>query len=116
MLGVKIDKAEKFGFSISFDNCNLSSAIFSNRIMPKTIFRKCNLKNVDFSGADLSGSLLDDCDLEDAFFDGTNLQNVNFVTSYGYSFNPQNNKIRGAKFGVDGLPGLLGQYGIEVKF
>lgn len=87
LLGPKFDKCNKFGFSVSFVDRNLFNSTFYAREMKLT-----------------------------SIFDQTILTQVDFITSYNYSFNPNTNKISGAKFGVDGLPRLLNQYGFQVKF
>jgi len=43
------------------------------------------------------------------------LEKVNFLTSYNYSIDPENNRLKKAKFSMNGLAGLLGKYDIEIE-
>ena len=50
-----------------------------------------------------------------AIFDNTILEKSDFRTSYNYAMNPEINSIKKAKFSLQGIPGLLGKYNIEVE-
>jgi hypothetical protein len=43
------------------------------------------------------------------------LSSANFVSSYNFTIDPEKNLLRKAKFSLDGLPGLLENYGIIVE-
>ena len=73
------------------------------------------MREVDFTDADLSGASLDKTDLQLALFENTNLEKADLRTAYNYSINPEINKIKKAKFSLDGLPGLLGKYDIVIQ-
>jgi hypothetical protein len=51
----------------------------------------------------------------DALFDRTNLEKANFSTAQYYRIDPNTNNIKRAKFSLDGLPGLLTAYNIEIR-
>ena len=59
--------------------------------------------------------MFDHCDLSQAVFDRTILEKADFRTSYNYSIDPENNKIKKAKFSMTGISGLLAKYDIEVE-
>lgn len=44
----------------------------------------------------------------------TNLEETDFSTAFNYLINPNENRLKKAKFALQGLPGLLAVYGIEV--
>jgi hypothetical protein len=42
------------------------------------------------------------------------LEKADLRTSFNYLIDPEVNKMRKAKFSIDGLPGLLGKYELEI--
>jgi hypothetical protein len=52
--------------------------------------------------------------LAGATFDNTNLEKTNFTTAFNYSIDPDNNRIKKAKFSVPGVLGLLNKYDIVI--
>jgi uncharacterized protein YjbI with pentapeptide repeats len=114
MIGLRFESCNNFGISIGFENCILNHSSFFKVILKKTIFRNSKFENVDFSDSDLSNSIFDACDLTRATFAGTNLEKADLRTSYNYTFNPEINKIKKAKFSIYGLAGLLDKYNIII--
>jgi len=114
MLGMMFNNCNSFGFSAGFENCNLNHASFYQRKMKGFIFRNTNLTEVDFTESDLTQAMFDGCDFTGAIFDRTNLEKADFQSSFNYFIDPQNNKIKKAKFSLRGIPGLLIQYDIEI--
>jgi len=45
----------------------------------------------------------------------TNLEKANFLSSYHYIIDPEANRIKKAKFSLQGTVDLLAKYGIEIK-
>lgn len=115
LLGMQFALCSGFALSFSFDNCLLSYAAFYNLKMHRTVFKKSTLREADFTGADLTGSVFDDCDLLDAKFENTVLEKVDFRTAYNYSFDPEKNRLKKAKFSLINIPGLLAKYDIEIQ-
>ena len=87
---------------------------FSSCKIKKTVFKNSELQEADFTACDLSGAVFDNCVLQRAVFDNTNLEKADFRTAVNYCIDPEKNRIKGAKFSIAGLPGLLGKYGIEI--
>ncbi|SHF41362.1 Pentapeptide repeat-containing protein [Mariniphaga anaerophila] len=114
MLGLRFDDCNPFGLAFSFEDCILNhSSLFGIKIK-KTIFKNTQLQEVDFTASDLTGSLFDNCDLARATFERTVIEKADFRTSYNYSIDPENNRVRKAKFSVRGIAGLLEKYDLNI--
>jgi len=115
MLGLRFEDCHRFLLSMTFKNCQLNLSTFYQLDLKKTLFQGCSLHEVDFMEANLSGALFQDCDLTGAVFDHTNLEQADFRTSYGFTIDPENNRIKKARFSIGELAGLLGKYDILVE-
>ncbi|MDO5968196.1 pentapeptide repeat-containing protein [Flavivirga aquimarina] len=115
MLGLRFDKCSDFAFSIKVDNCQLNHSSFYKKKLPKTVFNKSKLQEVDFTECDLNTSIFDNCDLLNAVFKNTNLQNTDLRSSFNFIIDPENNKIKGAKFSLESVKGLLIKYNIKIE-
>jgi uncharacterized protein YjbI with pentapeptide repeats len=114
MMGLNLDECNPVFLSLAFYNCNLHFTSFQNLDLRKCIFSKSDLSNADFSSSNLSELDLDECNLKSSTFENSNISYADFTTAFNYSINPQINNIRGAKFSLQGLPGLLEQYNLEI--
>jgi fluoroquinolone resistance protein len=114
MLGLNFENCDQFGFTVSFDNCMLNHSSFYQIKLKKTKFKDSKLQEVDFTECDLSSSLFDKCDLSSTKFENTILEKADFRTAFGYSINPEINRIRKARFSIFGIPGLLDKYDIDI--
>ena len=115
MLGLNFDKCSDFAFSIKVDNCQLNHSSFYKQKLSKTLFAKSKLQEVDFTQCDLSSSVFDDCDLLNAIFYNTDIQNADFRNSHNFTIDPENNRIKGAKFTLQSVGGLLAKYDIKIE-
>jgi uncharacterized protein YjbI with pentapeptide repeats len=115
MVGLQFKLHTDFLFSVQFQNCNLQLCSFVKMSLKKMKFKNCNLREVDFSAADLAEANFDGCDLLAATFVDTNLEKADFRNAINYAFNPDLNRIKKAKFSVNGLPGLLQKYDIQIS-
>ena len=115
LLGIQFNSCADFMFAVSFTDCILDYASFSNKKMPKTKFNSCSMKEVSFIGTNVSNSVFDNCNLENAVFNDTELKEVNFLTAYNYKIDPEFNSMRKAKFSMQGIPGLLDKYDIKIQ-
>ncbi|WP_262709001.1 pentapeptide repeat-containing protein [Sphingobacterium lumbrici] len=79
------------------------------------MFHTCELKEVDFEQCNLTQSIFDNCNLLNSKFFHSVLEKVDFRTAYNYSIDPDNNKLKKAKFSLIGLPGLLEKYNIDIS-
>jgi len=114
LVGVEFDACNPFLFSVGFDNCVLKLAVFNKIKFKKTRFINCNLQETDFTEADLTESVFENCDLQRAIFQKTNLEKSDFRTSFSYSIDPEQNKMKKARFSSSGIAGLLDKYGILI--
>ena len=81
-----------------------------------TCFKNFNLQETDFTDSNLTESIFDTCDLAMTIFDFTILEKTDLRTSFNYSIDPEKNWIKGAKFSISGIVGLLDKYDIEVNW
>jgi uncharacterized protein YjbI with pentapeptide repeats len=90
-------------------------AVFYKLKLKKTSFINCKIHESDFTETDLTSSMFDNCDLQRAIFYNTNLEKADFRTSYNYTFDPERNRIRKARFSRIGAIGLLEKYQIIIE-
>ena len=115
LMGIHFHTCNDFLFSVEFENCLLNMSSFFKLPMKKTSFTGCSLREVDFSETDLSEAKFDQCDFLGAFFDHTRLEKADFRTAFNYMIDPENNRIKGAKFSAAGISGLLSRYQIDIE-
>ena len=115
MLGLRFDTCSDFGLSISFENCQLNHASFYKLNLKNTLFIDTQLQEVDFSEADLSNSVFNNCNLLFSVFDRTTLDKVDFRTAINFSIDPEKNRIKKAKFSLQGVAGLLNKYDFIIE-
>jgi hypothetical protein len=51
----------------------------------------------------------------DRYLKTPNLKKADLRTAYNYHIDPESNKLKKAKFSLQGLPGLLDKYGIDIE-
>jgi len=115
LLGLHFEDCDDFLFEVAFENCQLNLSSFYKMKIKKIRFKNCNLSEVDFIESDLSNAIFDTCDLTGTRFENTILEKADLRTSYGYSINPELNKIKKARFSIHGIAGLLDKYDIEIE-
>lgn len=115
LLGLHFENCDQFLFEIDVENCFLNLSSFYKVKLKKTRFKSANLSEVDFTGADLTNASFDNCDLAGARFENTVLEKADFRTARNYSIDPELNKIKKAKFSIQGIAGLLVKYDIEIE-
>lgn len=79
------------------------------------IVGRIRLFETDFVEADLTGADFQDSDLKGPIFENTVLEKADFRHAKNFIIDPENNRVKKTKFSMDGLPGLLQKYGIEVE-
>lgn len=114
LLGLHFNTCNDFLFSATFKKCTLSFSSFYKLRLKGVLFEDCTLHEADFAECDLTGAFFSNCDLKGAIFDRTTLEKADLSTAYNYIIDPENNKIKKAKFSTAGLAGLLSKYDIKV--
>ena len=115
LLGLQFSTCRSLLFGVHFDRCQLRYASFAGRALPGTRFVGCTLDEADFTDADLTKSRFADCSLAGAVFEHTRLAGADFSTATGFVIDPERNPLRGARFALAGLPGLVARYGLVVE-
>ncbi len=115
LLGLRFETCNPFGFTVTFEDCQLNHASFHKMKMQHVAFRHTQLQEADFTDADCSSAVFEDCNLERAVFDGTVLEKADFRTAYNYSIDLDANRVKKAKFNLAGLPGLLDKYNLDIE-
>jgi uncharacterized protein YjbI with pentapeptide repeats len=87
---------------------------FTSLKIKNTKFINSTLKEVDFSNCDLQSSLFDNCDLNRAVFESSNLEKADFRTANNFTINPENNRMKKAKFSILGANNLLYKYDLTI--
>lgn len=100
--------------SFRFEYCQMNYTNFHEMKISKTNFIECELIEAYFEDTNLQGSHFIQCNLERALFHHTNLMGVDFSTSYNYTIQPQNNKLKNALFSRSNLEGLVTHLGIKL--
>ena len=114
MLGVRFDTCNPLGLSFRFKGCSMDNAVFHNLEIRKMQFDHCRLHEADFTDAVLPEASFMNCDLEGSRFENTILEKADFSTAINFQFDPELNKIKGARFSVSGLAGLLTKYNLKI--
>jgi uncharacterized protein YjbI with pentapeptide repeats len=115
LIGVDFSNCKDFLFSVGFENCILDYTSFFGKKLKNTVFKKCSIKEVNFTDSDLTNSVFPDCDLSRTQFEHTNLNGVDFTSAYNYTIDPELNRMKNARFSMNGVAGLLSKYGIIIE-
>lgn len=107
MLGLRFDHCNPILPSFEFMGCTLNLSSFYQVKIKNPTFNDCKLMEVDFTDAEATGVNFKQCNLEKAIFENTRLEKADYSSAYGYSFEPEKNNIRNAKFSKEGDIGLL---------
>lgn len=114
MLGLHFDDCSRYGLGFSFEGCSLNYSSFVKTRITRTLFKNSQLQEVDFSECDMTGSIFENCDLLRATFNHTIIEKVDLRTAYNYIIDPENNRVKKARFSLPGVTGLLGKYDIDI--
>lgn len=115
ILGVDFQLCSDFLLKLAFEDCQLDYANFDKKKLAKTPFIDCRLESVSFQETDLSEAQFRGSILSHSQFYQTQLSGADFRGASAYTIDPNQNRIRGAKFSLEGVPGLLQQYQIEIS-
>ncbi len=113
--GLHFEACQDFGLVFGFEQCLLNFCTFIGMKLKNTRFVHSQLMESDFSDSDLTGAVFDQTDLSRVVFEHTILEKADFRTAFGYAIDPEQNRMRHAKFSSLGGAGLLGKYGLEIE-
>jgi uncharacterized protein YjbI with pentapeptide repeats len=115
MVGIHFENCKALGFAIQFNECTLSVCSFYQMKLKNCQFNHSSLIEVDFTDADLMGIIFNHCNVAGTIFENTNLEKANFTTAKNYTINPNNNKIKKAKFSLPEIIGLVHHLNIVIE-
>lgn len=115
MMGWRMDQCSDFGLQVQFEQCILQHASFYKKKLARTRFENCQLQEADFSECDLSHAEFVNCDLNLAVFANTNLEKADLRTASRYTIDPDQNRLKRAKFSWPALAGLLNKYDVDLS-
>lgn len=114
MIGLHFEDCLPFFTAPEFLNCQLNLSTFVGCKLAGVKMTHCILEEADLSEADLSGADLSGSDLFKAVFDNTDLRKADLRTAFRYIVDPTVNKLKNARFSLEGTPGLLAHFGIII--
>jgi len=115
LVGMPFYECNAFLFSVSFNHCNLNLATFNTLKLIGTSFNESSLQQADFTEADLTNCSFNNCNLMNTVFENTILEFADFRTAHNFNFNPNSNKMKGAKFSRTTIDGLLMSHKIIIE-
>ncbi|GAB2944336.1 pentapeptide repeat-containing protein [Hymenobacter coalescens] len=115
LAGVPFTACRDLLLEVRFEHCHLHYASFVGKKLRGTRFEHCSLHEADFTGADLTEAAFADCVLTRAIFQQTQLTGADLTTASGFSIDPEQNQLKGARVALDGLPGLLSRHGLIIE-
>lgn len=114
LLGLHFEDCSNFLFTVYFENCSVKLCSFTKMNLQNTRFVNSTLHEIDFTETNLGGAVFDHCDLTGSIFDGTKLEKADFRTAVSYSIDPEQNRLKKAKFSLPGVIGLLDKHDIQI--
>ena len=114
MLGLNFSVCDPFLMTLQFTECQLNLASFYNLKLKNTKFGKSSLREADLTQVDFTNASFAGCDLSGAVFDNTILEKADLRNALHYSIDPERNRIKGAKFSMPDVKGLLDKYKIDI--
>ncbi|KQC30338.1 pentapeptide repeat-containing protein [Flagellimonas eckloniae] len=114
LMGLRFEDCNDFLLAVEFENSDLSFASFFQLSIKNTPFKDCKLIETDFTEADLTLSTFTNCNIDRAIFNQTILEKADFRTSFNFDIDPQQNKLKKARFSKENLIGLLKKHDIVV--
>jgi fluoroquinolone resistance protein len=115
LLALRFEHCRDFLFAIHGKASTFDYSSFVGLNLRQSSFESCTFQEVDFSEASLHKLNLKACDFSRATFQDTDLREVDFFTARNFLINPKENRVKGAIFSQDGLPGLVGSFGIVIR-
>lgn len=115
LMGVDFQVCNDFLLQLKFEECQLDFANFQQMKLSKTQFLDCRMESVEFQETDLSASTFNRSQLTHSHFHRSNLEQTDFREVIDYRIDPTQNRIKGAKFSLEGIHGLLEKFQIVIS-
>ena len=115
MTGIDFSPCNDFLFEVNFNSCLLDYSAFQKKKMKKTKFTDCSIREAHFTDVDLTAAIFQNCDLTNTYFQKNILEKTDFTSARNFTIDPEQNKMKKAKFSIGSLPGLLGKYDLEIE-
>ena len=100
---------------LDFLRCKMDFCWFVGVDLARCRFTDCSIREADFSEARLANAGMNDCDLQGTRFHQTDLERASLVGSFGYVFDPRENRTKGLKLSPAESWPLLKALGIEFE-
>ena len=114
LMGISWLDANTMLFSVGFRECQLDYSNFFGMKLKQLNMINCCANEVSFQEADLTAADFSGTNLSRSVFLSTNLQKADFSGASNYAFDPQANKVKGARFSVPSVLALLEPFAIDI--
>ena len=101
--------------NVAFERCDLRYASFVKLRLRGTRFLGCLAREANFLEVDLTEADFTDTDLTGSTIRGCTLARTNFSRAAGVLFDPQHNKVKGARIGIDTAVLMVQSLGMVVE-
>ena len=100
---------------VAFESCDLRYASFVKLRLRGTRFLACLAREANFLEVDLTEADFTETDLTSTTIRGCTLAKTNFARAKGVLFDPQHNRVKGARIAIDAAILLVESLGIVVE-
>lgn len=114
LTGANFSHANKFTFNAKFAECLMQFASFQGLNLQGFQFAKCQLAEADFTTCNLKKAQFIDCNLDRSIISHCNLEETDFSTAFNFIINPNDNRMKKAKFSLQNLPGLVAVFDVKI--
>lgn len=115
LMGLNFSIADPFLMAMNFTDCYLNLSSFYQLKLKKSRFINCNLQEADLTETDFTEASFTNCDFKHAIFENTVLEKADLRSSINYSIDPEQNRIKKAKFSLPAVTGLLDKFNIVIE-
>ena len=98
-----------------FYSSNLSHSSFYGLELSNLIVEECKAHDIDFREANLSHASFVESDLLNSLFLHTNLYSADFTNAINYTIDPNENRIKQARFSFPEVIALLNHFDIKIN-
>jgi len=114
-MGVLFSECNPFLLSLHFENCLITSCVFSDLSLIRTNFQQCQIDECDFINTDLTEASFEGSDLERTVFENSNLTRTSFVNADNYAFDPNKNILKKTRLSLPGALSLLYSFDVVIE-